>query len=126
MLYGTLGVLTSVATHYPGLDFMAAYRGYADGWSDEEIHVLGESLMSPARLVAEQVTLQWVMNAHRSRVARSVHPADVIQPAEVAEVAAVPSDLPFIAEPSAVASTVAELPPSLPTASSANPTMDPQ
>ena len=33
MFYGTLGVLTSVATHYPDLDIMAAYRGYASGWS---------------------------------------------------------------------------------------------
>ena len=33
MLFRTSGVLTSVATHYPVLDFAAAYRGYAHGWS---------------------------------------------------------------------------------------------
>ena len=30
MFYETLGVLTSVATHHPDLDFTAIYRGYAD------------------------------------------------------------------------------------------------
>jgi len=54
MFYGTLGVLTSVATHYPNLDFMAICRGYADGWSADEIHALGESLVSHAQMVAEQ------------------------------------------------------------------------
>ena len=41
MFYGTSGVLTSVATHHPDLDFAAIYRGYADGWSTDAIHVLG-------------------------------------------------------------------------------------
>ena len=31
MFYGTMGVLTSMVTHHPDLDFMAIYRGYADG-----------------------------------------------------------------------------------------------
>ena len=31
MFYGTSGVLTSVATHHPDLDFTAICRGYADG-----------------------------------------------------------------------------------------------
>ena len=48
MFYGTSGVLTSVATYYPNLDFMAIYRGYANGWSSDEIHALGESLASHA------------------------------------------------------------------------------
>ena len=30
MFYGMLGVLTSVATHHPDLDFAAICRGYAD------------------------------------------------------------------------------------------------
>ena len=30
MIYGTTGVLTSVVTHHPNLDFMAIYRGYTD------------------------------------------------------------------------------------------------
>ena len=45
MFYGTSGVLTSVATHHPDLDFAAIYRGYADGWSADAIHALGESLL---------------------------------------------------------------------------------
>ena len=42
MFYGILGVLTSVVTHYPDLDFVAIYKGYADGWSAYEIHALGK------------------------------------------------------------------------------------
>jgi len=48
MFYGTSGVLTSVATHYPDLDFVSICRGYADGWSTDEIHALGESLVPHA------------------------------------------------------------------------------
>ena len=48
MFYRTSGVLTLVATHHPNLDFMAIYRGYTDGWSANEIHVLGESLVPHA------------------------------------------------------------------------------
>ena len=43
MFYGTSGVLTSEAMHHPGLDFAAICRGYADGWSADAIHALGES-----------------------------------------------------------------------------------
>ena len=48
MFYRTSGVLTSVATHHPDLDFVAIYRAYADGWSTDEIHALGESLVPHA------------------------------------------------------------------------------
>jgi len=48
MFYGTSGVLTSVATHHPDLDFAAICRGYPDGWSVDEIHALGESLVPHA------------------------------------------------------------------------------
>ena len=48
MFYGTTGVLTSVATHHPNLNFMSICRGYADGWSTDEIHALGESLVPHA------------------------------------------------------------------------------
>ena len=78
MFYGTLGVLTSVATHHPDLDFMAIYRGYADGWSADEIHALGESLVPYAQMVAEQVTTQWVMEARRSTMDEDVHQEDVV------------------------------------------------
>ena len=40
MFYGTLGVLISVATHHPELDFATNCSGYANGWSPEAIHVL--------------------------------------------------------------------------------------
>ena len=56
MFYGTLGVLTLVATHYLDLDFEAICRGYADGWSTDKINVLGEGLVPHAQIVAEQVT----------------------------------------------------------------------
>ena len=48
MFYKTMGVLTLVATHYPDLHFMAICRGYVDGWSTDEIHALGESLVPHA------------------------------------------------------------------------------
>ena len=45
MFYGTSGVLTSVVTHHPDLDFVAIYRGYTNGWSVDKIHAPGESLV---------------------------------------------------------------------------------
>ena len=63
MFYGTSGVLTSAATHHLDLDFTAIYKGYADGWSADAIHALGESLVPYAQMVAEQVSTQWVMEA---------------------------------------------------------------
>ena len=56
MFYETSGVLTSVATHHPDLDFAVIYRGYVDGWSADAIHVLGESLVPYAQMVAKQVS----------------------------------------------------------------------
>jgi len=56
MFHGTSGVLTLMVTHHPDLDFTSIYRGYADGWSTDEIHALGESLVPYARMVVEQVT----------------------------------------------------------------------
>ena len=78
MFYGTSRVLTSMATHYLDLDFVAIYRGYADGWSADEIHVLGESLVPHAQVVAEQITAQWVMEARRLTMAADVRREDVI------------------------------------------------
>ena len=43
LFYGASGVLTSVVTYHPDLDFTAIYSGYANGWSMEDIHSLGES-----------------------------------------------------------------------------------
>ena len=62
-------MLTSVATYHPDLDFTAICSGYADSWSTEDIHSLGESLLPHAKLVAEQVSGQWVMDARRADMA---------------------------------------------------------
>ena len=56
MFYRTLGVLTSMVMHQPNLDFAAIYRGYADGWSADAIHALGESLVPYTQMVAKQVS----------------------------------------------------------------------
>ena len=77
LFYETLGVLTSVATYHPDLDFAAIYSGYADGWSAEDIHSLGESLLPHAKLVAEQVSTQWVMDARRADMAEGACREDV-------------------------------------------------
>ena len=78
-------MLTSVATYHPDLDFAAIYSGYADGWSPDAIHALGESLLPCAQMVAEQVSAQWVMDARRASVAEGAHPEDVIQLADGVE-----------------------------------------
>ena len=56
LFYGTSRVLTSVMTHHPDLDFAAICSGYADSWSPEAIHALGESLLPHTQLVADQVS----------------------------------------------------------------------
>ena len=119
MFYGTLGVLTSVVTHHPNLDFMAIYRGYINGWSIDEIHALGESLVPYAQMVAEQVTTQWVMEAHRSSVAEDVLQEDVIQPMEGVETRSEVSIIPSPIEPNVIP-TGSELPSSLSTVPSAD------
>ena len=48
MFYGISGVLSSVAMHHLDLDFAAIYSGYADVWSSNAIHALGESLLPHA------------------------------------------------------------------------------
>ena len=69
MFYRTSGVLTSVVTHHPDLDFAAICSWYTDDWSPDAIHALGESLLPHAQLVAEQVSVQWVMEARRANEA---------------------------------------------------------
>ena len=61
-----------MATHHPNPDFATIYRGYADGWSTDAIHALGESLVPYAQMVAEQVFVQWVMEARRSSMAEGM------------------------------------------------------
>ena len=76
LFYGASGVLTSVATHQPNLDFTTIYSGYAEGLSMEDIQSIRESLLPHARSVAEQVSAQWVMDVHREDMARSMHGED--------------------------------------------------
>ena len=80
MFYGTMGVLTSVATHHPDLDFATIYKGYANGWSTDEIHALGESLVMHAEKVIEQVTAQWVMEARHLTVVEDMRREDAVHP----------------------------------------------
>ena len=77
LFYGASGVLTSVAMYIPNLDFATIYSGYADGLSTEDIQSLRESLLPHARLVAQQVSAQWVMNARREDMAESLRRGDV-------------------------------------------------
>ena len=85
LFYGASGVLTSVATYHPNLDFATICSGYADGLSMEDIQSLRESLLPQARLVAEQVSAQWVMDARREDMAGSVRRGDVAQPTDGTE-----------------------------------------
>ena len=78
-------MLTSVATYHPDLDFATICSGYADGWSTEDIQSLGESLLPQARLVAEQVSMQWVMDARPVDMAGSMRQEDVAQPTDGVE-----------------------------------------
>ena len=121
MFYGMSGVLTSVATHHPNLDFTAICRGYTDGWSTDEIHALGESLVPYAQMVAEQVTAQWVMEARRSTVAEDMCREDVVPPMEGLETGLEASIIPPPAEPNIVP-TGNELPSSLLTVPTADAT----
>ena len=45
LFYGASGVLTSMATYHPNLDFATIYSGYAEGLSMEDIQSIGESLL---------------------------------------------------------------------------------
>ena len=85
LFYGASGVLTSVATHHPNLDFATICSGYAEGMSMEDIQSIGESLLPHARSVAEQVSAQWVMDVRREDMARSMCGEDVAQPVECME-----------------------------------------
>ena len=70
LFYTTSGVLTSVATYHPNLDFATIYSGYTDGWSAVDIHSLGESLLPHTQLVAGQVSVLWVMDVRHADMAK--------------------------------------------------------
>ena len=104
MFYVTSGVLTSVVMHHPDLDFTAICRGYANGWCADAIHALGESLVPYAQMVAEQVSTQWVMEAHRSSVAEGMRQEGVIQPTDGVETGLKASVVPPPTEPNVIPS----------------------
>ena len=68
------------------------------------IHALGESLVPYAKMVAEQVFAQWVMEARRSSVAEGVRQEDVIQPADGVETGSEMSVVPPPTEPNVIPS----------------------
>ena len=85
LFYGASGVLTSVATHHPNLDFDAICGGYAEGLSTENIQTIGVSLLPHARSVSEQVSAEWVMDVRRQDMARSMRGEDTSKPADSPE-----------------------------------------
>ena len=62
LFYGASGVLTSVATHHPNLDFATICSGYAEGLSMEDIQSIRESSLPHTGSVSEQVSAEWVMD----------------------------------------------------------------
>jgi hypothetical protein len=56
VFHSTSGVLTSVVSHYPNLDFGAIRRGYATGWSANQLYELRQSLEPIATAIAETTT----------------------------------------------------------------------
>jgi hypothetical protein len=85
LFYRTSGVLTSVATHHPNLDFATICNGYAEGLSMGNIQSIGESLLPHARSVLEQVSTDWVMDVRREDMARSMRWEDASKPVDSTE-----------------------------------------
>ena len=85
LFYGASGVLTSVATYQPNLDFATICDGYAEGLSMEDIQSIGESLLPHTRSVSEQVSDEWVMDVRRQDMARSMRGEDASEPADSPE-----------------------------------------
>ena len=123
LFYGASGVLTSVATYHPNLDFATIYNGYDDGLSTEDIQTLEESLLSHARLVAEQVSTQWVMDVHREDMTRSVRRGDIAQLADGTEPRLEVDIAPALTEPDVIPSGSEQHAPSpvIPTADAVEP-----
>ena len=99
LFYGASGLLTSVATYHPDLDFATICSGYADGFSMEDIQSLGKSLLPHTKLLAEQVSAQWVMDARRASMAKGVRQEDVTQPVDGVEAGSEVSVVPPPTEP---------------------------
>jgi hypothetical protein len=63
VFHGTSGGLTSVASHYPTLDFGVVGRGYAVGLFADQLCELGQSLVPVATAIIETTTVEWVKEA---------------------------------------------------------------
>ena len=124
LCYGASGVLTSVVTYHLNLDFATICSGYADGLSTEDIQSLGESLLSHAKLVAEQVFVQWVMDARHVDLADGAHQEDVAHAAGGVEPWSEMNIAPLPTEPNVVPPE-SEQPVPLPVASTADVTGEP-
>jgi hypothetical protein len=60
VFHGASGVLMSVASHYPDLEFGPVGRSYTAGCSSNQICELGRSLELIAMAIAEMITTEWV------------------------------------------------------------------
>ena len=87
----------------------------------DAIHALGESLVPCAQMVAEQVSAQWVMEAHRVSMAEGMRQEGIIQPVDGVEVGSEASVAPPPTETNVVPSA-SERPLSLSTEPSADAT----
>jgi hypothetical protein len=56
-----------VASHYPTLDFGADGRGYAAGWSADQLCELGWSLEPVGTAMVEMTIADWVKEARRAK-----------------------------------------------------------
>jgi hypothetical protein len=65
VFHGASRVLTLVASHHSTLNFEAVRRGYATGWSTDQLHELDQSLVPIAIAIAEATTAEWVKEARR-------------------------------------------------------------
>ena len=70
----------------------------------DAIHALGESLVPFPQKVAEQVSMQWVMEARCASMAKGMHQEDVIQPTEGVETGLEASVVPPLIEPNIIPS----------------------
>ncbi|XP_066308055.1 uncharacterized protein [Miscanthus floridulus] len=79
LFYGASGLLTTVGTHHPHLDFTTICSGYTEGMSMADIQSIEEHLLPHARSVADQVSAEWVMDVHREDLAKSTRGEDAAE-----------------------------------------------
>ena len=114
-----------MVTYHLELDFATICSGYVDGLSTKGIQSLGESLLSHAKLVAEKVSTQWVMDARRADLANGMRQEDVAHPTNRVELGLEMNVAPLPTEP-IVVPPESEQPMPLPVALIADVTGEPQ